>query len=100
MKRLLFANQEFEAQKIVKTSNSIIGYIDNVVVFKFNGISDFNGFTLVGGQEFDVPEPSDTERIEQLERENALLKVQKQALSEQVDFHEELIVELATQIYA
>lgn len=45
-------------------------------------------------------QPSDKERIENLERENALLKAQKQALSEQVDFHEELIVELATQIYA
>lgn len=47
-----------------------------------------------------IKEPSEKERIEQLERENALLKAQKQALSEQVDFHEELIVELATQIYA
>ena len=44
--------------------------------------------------------PTEIERIAQLEQENALLKAQKKALSEQVDFHEELIVELATQIYA
>ena len=36
----------------------------------------------------------------ELKQENAFLKAQKQALSEQVDFHEELIVELAMQVYA
>lgn len=45
------------------------------------------------------PQLTDKERIEQLERENILLKAQKDVLSEQVDFHEELMVELATKVY-
>lgn len=40
------------------------------------------------------------ERVETLEAENALLKQQVTALSDQNDFHEELIVELANVVYA
>lgn len=46
-----------------------------------------------------TPKPSEIERIEALEQENAILKAQKQVLAEQVEFHEELIIELAMQIY-
>ena len=38
--------------------------------------------------------------IEVLQQENTLLKAQVGALSSQNDFHEELIVELANQVYA
>jgi len=45
-------------------------------------------------------EPTMAERVEELEAENKVLKAQVEALSEQHDFHEELIVELATIVYA
>lgn len=54
------------------------------------------------------PEPGDPDPIppeqvptwEALEKENALLKQQVQALTEQAAFHEEIFVELAEVIYA
>lgn len=49
------------------------------------------------------PEPAGQtvyERVETLEAENALLKQQVSALSDQNDFQEELIVELANIVYA
>ncbi len=45
------------------------------------------------------PEPT-PDPIEKLEQENALLKQQVQALTEQAAFHEEIFVELAEVIYA
>ena len=46
------------------------------------------------------PEPTPEERMAELEAQNALLTAQVQALSQQNDFHEELIVELANVVYA
>lgn len=42
MKTLVFNNAEFQAERIIKTSDSIIGYSDNSEVFAFRGISDFS----------------------------------------------------------
>lgn len=67
MKTLLFNGESYEAEQIVKTDTSIIGYIGETEVFCFKGISDFSLFELQGG-EYDV------DRIEQLESENARLK--------------------------
>ena len=47
-----------------------------------------------------TPEPTTNEQIAALQAENKLLKAQIDALSEQNDFHEELIVELANIVYA
>ena len=54
--------------------------------------------------EFSYPDPNETEPSEPiyqepLSAEVKLLKAKNQVLSEQVDFHEELIIELAMQIY-
>lgn len=46
------------------------------------------------------PEPTAEKRITALEAENNLLKQQVSALSDQNDFQEELIVELANIVYA
>lgn len=48
------------------------------------------------------PEPSPTvaERVTALEEENTLLKAQIAAQSEQMDFYEECIVEMASVVYA
>lgn len=67
IKTVNYNGEEFEAKRIVKTSDSIIGYNGDIVVFKFSGVTDFSGFTLAEGQEFDLAEPTDKERIEQLE---------------------------------
>ena len=46
------------------------------------------------------PAPTDAEKIAELESEKTLLEAQVSALSEQNDFQEELIVELANVVYA
>ena len=57
MKTLVFNNQEFEADKIIKNSDSIIGKdIDDNEIFSFKGIKDFSLFTLKDGEEFDIEE--------------------------------------------
>lgn len=71
MKTLIFTNHEYEAERIVKTDDSIVGYTDDIVVFKFSGISDFNGFVLADEQEFDEPPFSE---IEQLKAQNLELR--------------------------
>jgi hypothetical protein len=60
MKTLNYRNQQFQAEKIIKTDKDIIGQdTDGNVVFSFRGISDFSGFTLEADQIFDV-QPPDT----------------------------------------
>lgn len=56
MKILNFNDNEYQAERIFKSSDSIIGYNGDVIVFKFSGVSDFSGFELAEGQEFDEPE--------------------------------------------
>lgn len=94
MKRLIFLNETFEAEKIVKTNDSVIGYNGQNEVFAFRGVSDFSLFKLAEGQEFDTSEISDKERIAQLEQENRLLKAQNNVLAERTDFHEEVLSEI------
>ena len=62
MKKLLFNNETIKAEKIVKTSDSIIGYNGNSEVFVFRGVSDFSLFTLEEGQDWDI----EINEIEQL----------------------------------
>lgn len=64
---LNYSNVRHEADTIVKTTDSIIGYIGDKEVFSFRGISDFNVFSLEGGFYSEVL--SDKERIRQLEIE-------------------------------
>jgi hypothetical protein len=54
IKTLNFNNEKFQAEKIIKTETDIIGQdINGNEVFAFRGISDFTGFSLEEGQEFD-----------------------------------------------
>lgn len=46
------------AEKVVKTTDSIIGYTDGKEVFALRGISDFSFFSLDEGEVFDVSEPT------------------------------------------
>lgn len=63
MKTLNFNGEKHQAEKIVKSSDSIIGYTSGVEVFSFRGISNFYGFELDEGQEFDKPEQSELEKL-------------------------------------
>lgn len=74
MKQLFFMEEEYEAKRIVKSSDSIVGYYGKSELFAFRGISDFSLFTLAEGQEFDAPEPSETELLkEQVQMQQELI---------------------------
>lgn len=55
MKTLIFDTERLEAEKIIKKPDSIIGYIGSNEVFAFRGISEWDLFTIEGG-DFD-PDP-------------------------------------------
>lgn len=63
MKTLYFADQTYQAEEIVKTKDSIIGYVNGDKVFSIRGISDFSLFKLDEGQVFDNPKLSDVENL-------------------------------------
>lgn len=73
MKILVFNDEQFEADRIVKTADSITGYdTTGNQQFAFRGITDFTGFVLGAGEEWDA-DISDTARIDAMEM--ALLDV-------------------------
>lgn len=53
MKKLTFAGETHEAERIERTSDSIVGYNGSSEVFGFRGISDFSGYEIEG--EYDTP---------------------------------------------
>ena len=74
----------------------------NVTVEEINGVMTVTSWTpgTIPTLEQEPSVQTVDERVETLEAENALLKQQVTALSDQNDFHEELIVELANVVYA
>lgn len=58
-----------------------------------------NGYTYKKVPEPD-PEPTTEERVAALEDENAMLKAQITAQSDQMDFYEDCIAEMASIVYA
>lgn len=56
MKRLFVNSEVYEAERIVKTKDSVIGYNGNIMVFAFRGIKDWSQYQLADGQEWDMDE--------------------------------------------
>lgn len=56
MKTMNFNGEQYQAEKIIKTSDSIVGYNGNSEVFAFRVVNDFSLFVLEEGQEWDVDE--------------------------------------------
>ena len=94
----------------IVNANSIIENIivceDDAEAAEFGAVPFYNGAAI--GQAYDPPapepapepEPTADERISALEAENHLLNQQVASLTDQNDFQEELIVELANIVYA
>ena len=74
MKTLTFNNEDYQAERIVKTDTNIIGYNGNskIPAWGFYGISDFTQFTLAEGETWDI-DLSPEARIKALEE--ALLMI-------------------------
>ena len=69
---------------------------DGVVSLEVNQVA----LAAYNAEHPDVPDEPTPNPIEVLQEENKILKSQVQALSDQNDFQEELIVELANVVYA
>lgn len=91
MKILIFNNQEFKAEKIIKNEDSIIGYIEGKEVFTFKGIKDFSLFTLKDGAEFDIEITEEQQLLSTVLLENANIK-------EQLKQQQELCATLTLQV--
>ena len=80
MKTLHLDGEVFQAERIVKTDTSIIGYDGITEVFAFRGINDFSKFKLENGEEFDLDEKTKqallfAELYEEMKMENLTLSL-------------------------
>lgn len=91
---------------IVNAENIIENIIvceDDAVAAEFGAVPSYDGARI--GASYDPPpepEPAPTtdDRVATLEAENKTLKAQVSAQSEQMDFYEECIAEMASVVYA
>jgi hypothetical protein len=104
LKQLKFNGEIYEAERIVKTSDSIFCYIGGVEVQSFKGISDFSGFELLDGAEWDEPDTeelneTDVIAIQHVKLELIVLEMKKQltALIKDNEKKTAEIIELTTQ---
>ena len=58
MKTLLAFGERLSADKIVKTADTVVGYMGNNEAFTFRGVRDFTRFALEDDAEWDLAEPS------------------------------------------
>lgn len=79
MKQLKFFDEVYNAERIIKTADSIAGYIGDTEVFAMRGVSDFTDYELVDGAEWDLSNESSI--LSELQEENTSLKL---ALAEMV----------------
>jgi hypothetical protein len=54
MKTLIINGETYQAERIIKTNTSIVGYNHESEVFAFRGIQDFSQFQLEEGQAWDI----------------------------------------------
>lgn len=92
MKTLIFNNEQFKADKIIKTNDSIIGKTNNNEVFIFRGIQDFSLFTLKDGDEYDKEITEEQKLLSNILLENANIKEQ---LKDQQELSSNLMLQIA-----
>jgi len=74
--QLIVNNENFQAEKIIKTDKNIIGYdINNNVIFSFKGISDFSGFVLQDDNGNVIEFPPIEKTKDELERETLIKEI-------------------------
>lgn len=86
---------------------NVDGIIENIVVCEsyevaaqFGAVASYDGAAIGEAYSPPPPPPTTDERVAALESENAMLKAQVNAQSDQMDFYEDCIAEMATVVYA
>lgn len=84
--KLRFYDDVYEADKIIKQDNRIIGKDkNNNIVFEFTGISDFSKFILEDGQSFYVDKPTIDELVDAIQNNQKVLNNLTTELQYQID---------------
>ena len=83
------------------------GIIENIIVCEsdevaaqFGAAASYDGAAIGEAYSPPPPPPTTEERVATLESENAMLKAQVSAQSDQMDFYEDCIAEMAAVVYA
>lgn len=83
------------------------GIIDNIIVCEsdevaaqFGAVASYDGAAIGEAYSPPPPPPTTEERVAALESKNAMLKAKVSAQSDQMDFYEDCIAEMATVVYA
>lgn len=83
------------------------GIIENIIVCEsdevaaqFGAVASYDGAAIGEAYSPPPPPPTTEERVTALESENAMLKAQVNAQSDQMDFYEDCIAEMAAVVYA
>ncbi len=83
------------------------GIIENIIVCesdevaaRFRAVASYDGAAIGEAYSPPPPPPTTDERVAALESENAMLKAQVSAQSDQMDFYEDCIAEMAAVVYA
>ncbi|WP_419890730.1 hypothetical protein [Paenibacillus xylanexedens] len=92
MRTLTALGEQFEAKRIVKTVDSIIGYSDQTEVFAFRGVSDFSTFEIDG--EYDEPTPDISQEVDLLKQQLAESKAENQRLAAESNANQLALMEL------
>lgn len=81
--------------------------IENIIVCEsdevaaqFGAVPSYDGAAIGEAYSPPPPPPTTEERVTALESENAMLKAQVNAQSDQMDFYEDCIAEMAAVVYA
>lgn len=92
MKKLLFLNEEYQAEQIIKTEDSIVGKDKKGnEVFAFKGIKNFSVFTLKD-DDFDIELTDEQQLLSTVLLENAEIKAE---LKDQQELYSKLVLEIA-----
>lgn len=83
------------------------GIIENIIVCEsnevaaqFGAVASYDGAAIGEAYSPPPPPPTTEERVTALESENAMLKAKVNAQSDQMDFYEDCIAEMAAVVYA
>ncbi|WP_434750266.1 hypothetical protein [Paenibacillus amylolyticus] len=79
MRKLEVFGETFEAERIVKTADSIIGYNGDMEVFAFRWVSDFSAFEIDG--DYDEPTPDISDEVDGLKRKLTTAEAETAALN-------------------
>ena len=84
----------------METPNFPFGEVEVAEINGVMAVTKWTAGTIPEPEPEPDPEPTTDERITNLETENAMLKAQITAQSDQMDFYEDCIAEMASIVYA